>query len=206
MRIGLACLFLGGLLPAAALAQTNDPFVESATGLTFPAQVGRFQRTGSITFPDPRQGVAVRYEGPGRGEVFVYDLGLAEIPTGVDSEAVGNAFAQSEAGVEQLLAMPPASAGKKFAESTPVIQNEGRVAKLRVGLYSWTYSAPDGTKGPMATWVLVTGFKNKIVKVLYTAPSLDPMAAQGDLKELIVGLLEANPRERGKFFVEKKAP
>ena len=206
MRIGLACLFLGGMLSGTALAQSSDSFVENATGLTFPAKIGRFERTASATFPDARLGVGFRYEGPGRAEVFIYDMGAAEIPTGVDSEAVSTAFAQAEAAVEKLLGTAPASAGKKFAESTPVIENEGRVAKVRVGLYSWTYTAPDGTKGPMATWVLVTGFQNRIVKLLYTAPSLDPMAAQGDLKELIVGFLEANPKEREKFFVEKKAP
>ncbi len=202
--LALAFAFCG-LLSASARAETdNEPLVEKKTGLTFPVQLGKFRRTDWHVYPDPRMGIVIRYDGPGRAEAFVYDLGLGAIATGVDSEAVSDAFARAKADVERLLTAPPATAAKKFAESTPVVENEGRVAKVRVAVYSWTYTAPDGTGAPMATWVLITGFKNKFLKLLYTSPSLDPLAAQGDVKELVYDFLEANPKERENFLVEKK--
>jgi hypothetical protein len=210
MRIAFAGLVLGALLSGAALAEpaadSNEPIVEKKTGLIFPAQIGKFRRTGTAVYPDPRDGIGIRYDGPGRAEAFVYDMGYGEIPTGVDSEAVTKAFAQSRAAVERLLTQAPATNGKKFAESTPVVETEGRVAKVRVAVYSWTYTAPDGTAGPMATWVFVTAFKNQILKLLYTSPAMDPLAAQGDVKELIYAWLDANPKERQNFLVEKKKP
>jgi hypothetical protein len=205
-RLVLVGLVVSGLLHDAALAESKEPYVESTTGFVFPEQIGKFHRVAETEFPDKRQGVVIRYEGRGRAEAFVYDMGFAEIPTGVDSEPVKKAFAVSDAGMMRLLASKPASDGQKFLESAPVVEMEGRQAKLLVALYTWTLTGPDGQPGPMATWVLLTGVKNKIVKLIYTAPAPEPTSTQGELKELIVGFLEANAKERRSFFVEKKAP
>ncbi len=205
-RIPFAGLVVGCLLHGAALAQSDESYVESATGFVFPAQIAMFHRVAVTEFPDKRMGVVIRYEGRGRAEAFVYDLGFADIPTGIDSEAAKKAFAQSEAGIERLLTSKPASDGKKFLESTPVVETECRQAKLLAALYTWTFTGSDGRGGPMATFILVTGVKNKIMKLLYTAPAPEPASTQRDLKELVIGFLEANPKERGSFFVEKKAP
>jgi len=202
-RILFVGFVVGCLLHGAALAQSDEPYVESATGFVFPGQIAKFHRVAVTEFPDKRLGVVIRYEGRGRAEAFVYDLGFADIPTGIDSEAVKKAFAQSQAGIERLLTSKPASDGRKFVESSPVVETEGRQAKLLAALYTWTFSGSDGRGRPMATCILVTGVKNKIVKLLYTAPSPEPASTQRDLKELVVGFLEANPKERSSFLVEK---
>jgi len=205
-RIAFVGLLVGCLLHGAALAQSGEPYVETTTGFIFPAQIGKFHRVAVTELPDKQLGVAIRYEGQGRAEVFIYDLGFAGIPTGIYSAAVKKAFAESEAAFERLLNSKPASNGKKFLESTPVVRTDSREAKLVVALYIWTFTASDGRGGPMATYILVTGVKNKILKLLYTAQAPEPMSTQAELQELVAGFLDANPKQRDSFFIEKKAP
>ncbi|HUL56180.1 MAG TPA: hypothetical protein VLT60_04235 [Usitatibacter sp.] len=207
MRIAAAALTLAGLLGGAAFAQVaGDSYVEPSTGFSFPEQIGRFHRLSVKEYPDKRLGVKIGYEGPAHAEVFVFDMGSKDIPTGIDSDAVRKAFADSENALGRVLTRPPASDGRKFADSTPTIENEGRVARLKVAVYKWTFTLSDGKGGPMATYLLMTGVKGKILKLLFTAPAPDPMALQADLKELILGFMEANPKQRASFLVEKAAP
>ncbi len=205
-RIFLISALVGCLLHGTAFAQSDEPYMEGATGFVFPARIAKFHRAAVKEFPDKRLGVSIRYEGPGNAEVFVYDLGFPNIATGIASEAVKEAFANSEASIQRLLTSKRASDGKKFVESAPVVEMDGREAKLLAALYTWTLIGSDGRRDPMATCILVTGVKNKIVKLLYTAPAPEPGSTQRDLKELVLGFLEANPKERGSFLVEKKAP
>jgi len=206
MRMAVAALAAAGLVGAAALAQSaGDSYVEPATGLAFPEQIGRFHRSSVKEYPDNRLGVKIGYEGPAHAEVFVFDMGLKEIPTGIDSDAVRKAFAESEDAIARVLARPPASEGKKFAEATPTVENEGRVARLKVAVYKWSYTDSAGKGAPMATYVLMTAVKNRILKLLFTAPAPDPMALQADLKELVLGFMEANPKDRASFLVDKPA-
>ena len=206
MRTAVAAAAAAALVSVGALAGiAGDSYVEPATGLAFPEQIGRFHRVSVKELPDKRLGVRIGYDGPAHAEVFVYDMGFKEISTGIDSEAVKKAFAESENGLARVLTRPPASEGRKFADSTPTIENEGRVARLKVSVYRWTLTGPEGKGAPMATYLLMTGVKNRILKLLFTAPAPDPMALQADLKELILGFMEANPKERASFLVEKAA-
>jgi hypothetical protein len=191
--------------PPFALADANDagPFVDKATGLVFPPELGAYKRGPITSYPDPKLGVKVEYIGPGKADVFVYDMGLQEIPTGVDSQAVEEAFQQSLRGMTRLVSSPPASDGKKIIESTPEVKTDGKVAKLRLAVFTWQLATRDGPR-LMSTHVIVTGFKNHFVKLLYTHPGEWQKETQTDLKALIVAFLEANPGERGAFLLEAK--
>jgi hypothetical protein len=204
-RIHVGGIVVACLLHGAALAQSDEPYVEKSTGFVFPAQIAKFHRVMIKEFPDKRLGVLIRYEGRGRADAFVYDLGYGEISTGVDSEAVKDAFATSKMGMEQLFTRPPASNAKKVIDAAQDVGMEGgEHAKVLGAQYTWTFAGSDGRGGPMATWILVTGVKNKIVKLLYAASSPEPMSSQPDLKEFIYGFLEANPKERGAFILDEK--
>ncbi|HLX24765.1 MAG TPA: hypothetical protein VKR38_15565 [Usitatibacter sp.] len=204
-RRGAIGIVVACLMHGAALAQSAEPYVEKSTGFVFPAQIGKFHREEVVEYPDKRLGIKIRYEGRGRAEVFVYDFGFTEISTGIDSAAVKKAFADSKVGMERLLTHPPASNPAKALDASPVVNIEGgEHAKLLAALYTWTFTGSDGRSGPMASCILVTGAKNKIVKLLFTAPSPDATSSQADLKEFVLAFLEANPKERGAFILEEK--
>ena len=58
----------------------------------------------------------------------------------------------------------------------------------------------------MSTWLLMTGYKNKFLKLLFTHPGADPEKSQSELRDLIVGFLEANSGQTGNFFIDKNVP
>lgn len=63
-----------------------EAYREPDTNLVFPSAIGSYRRVGVQTFSDAKRGMRIRYEGPGRADVFVYSGGYAQIPTGIDSD------------------------------------------------------------------------------------------------------------------------
>lgn len=199
----LLCLQL--LLAGRCLAQdTPDRYQDEATGFVFPAQLGAYRLTSVTKYPDPRLGVRVRYEGFGRADAFIYDLGHAEIPTGTASRPFEAAFAESANHLARVLNTPPNRLGTKALEAAPVIQSDSGTARVRVIMYTFDLVLPDRPERPMSTWLLMTSVKNKFLKLLFSHPGHDPAPRpQEELQALIFGFLNANPDETRHFFVNE---
>jgi hypothetical protein len=58
----------------------------------------------------------------------------------------------------------------------------------------------------MLTWLLMTAYQNRLLKLIFTIPGDDPGASQPELRELILGFLDANRSATDAFFVPKTTP
>jgi hypothetical protein len=201
----LVCVSLLSLTVANAQAP-GDAYIHADTNLSFPTQIGAYRRVAVTKYPDPRLGVSIRYDGWGRGDIFVYDMGFTQITTGIDSPEFKRAFAESEAHIAKMSTSPPFKDGGRFLESQPVVESDGRVAKLRVVMYTSTLLGRDGSERKVSTWLLMTAYKNKLLKLLFTHQGIEPEKSQEELKALIGGFLQANDRETEHFFVKKSVP
>ncbi len=176
------------------------------TGLTFPSEIGHYRRASVIRFRDPRLGVRIRYEGPGRADVFVYNGGFSRIPTGIDGDEFRRAFAQSERNIATLTTAPPFKGGTKVLEAQPTIDVEGRVARLRVAAYASTQTQRDGSEVLMQVWLLMTGYRNNFLKLLFTIPGEGLGVSQPELRKLILGFVDANRGRTEAFLLPRKTP
>ncbi len=176
------------------------------TGLTFPSEIGHYRRVSVIRFRDPRLGVRIRYEGPGRADVFVYDCGFRKIPTGVDGDEFQRAFAQSDRNIATLTTVPPFKGGTKVLEARPTINVQGRVARLQVAAYASTEVQGDGSEILVQTWLLMTGYRDNFLKLLFTIPGEGLGVSQPELRMLILGFVDANRRQMEAFLLPRKTP
>jgi hypothetical protein len=61
-----------------------------------PSQLGELNYAGSEVYDDPRLGAKIRYEfGITKADLYLYDLGMAEIPADIDDPLVTEVYRQS---------------------------------------------------------------------------------------------------------------
>ena len=204
-------LCMAALLPALlsprALADPgiapDEDYVNPDTQLAFSAEIGEYTRVRVHRFPQPGMGVSVQYKGPGDAEAFIYNKGIARIPTGVDSDAVRKEFEDTAARISGLVAAAPFSNAKRVIDATPEFEQNGQIAKVRVVEFEYSLTYRDGTTQKLCTWLLLTAYRNQFLKLLFTHAAVDEQAAQNKLRSLIIGFLLANAERTPDFFVKK---
>jgi hypothetical protein len=180
-------------------------YVHPATNLSFPPQLGAFHRTLVRQYPDPRIGVQISYtlRDFAKADLFIYDLGLTKIPTGIESDEVKEAFSQAENELRQFASVPPYKNPQRSMVATPTIEHRGRKSKLLVTMYTLTAEREDGSNLTLASWIILTGYKNKFLKLRYTHPFAQYDQGLKELRDLVLGFVEANPNETQYFFIPK---
>ena len=181
-------------------------YTEPHTGLIFPQQIESYTQNAVTEYPDKKDGVAITYNGYGYAQFFVYDAGFEKISTGITSDAFKEAFQTSVLGLENVLSSGEYSNGEALMSSTPNIKMENKEANLAVVVFTSTFKPEAGDTVPVTSWILMTGYKNKFLKLLFTHKGDDFKKSQEEIKVIIGGLLSANPEGIGDFFVEQNAP
>ena len=161
----LAAVFL--LFAALASAQsTKGEYVERRTGIGFPAAIGSLRRWGVVSFAerDPGLGIAVRYTtNKGcRGDIFVYNLGLAEIPSDPDDQviaqqlqqALGDIRTQERTGTYQDVSVQRSEVAHLGGAGSP---------KVRHAVLSYVERGKREE-----SHLYVTGYKNHFIKIRFT--------------------------------------
>jgi hypothetical protein len=175
---------IGLLCWQTAASDTSKPFVEPATGITFPPALGKWKR-GQDRDYGPGWGVSIAYFAqPGvTATIYVYNLGLKDIPTGTTSQVVKDAFAETKSEIDEAMHDRGGSA-KKLSESEVSLGGEADSLKaLRV---RFTIVDKDGQEE--ASDAYLTGYKNQLLKIRLTYPKEHRAKHQAQIKSLLSDL------------------
>ena len=179
------------VLASHALAQASYQHPE--TKFVFPAVIGAFERTGVERYPDARLGVKVGYvaRGLGRADIYVFDLGIAGIPAGIDSEPVRRAFTSADSDVGEMARRGYYLDLKRMVPSDATLQLKDRTPRFRMAVYEYRIKRGESTE-PVVSWLLVTGARANFLKVRYTHPASRVEDGQRELEKLLVDFFAAN--------------
>jgi hypothetical protein len=195
-------------LSAVAYGQlAPDSYLNRDTGLVFPKLIGTYTRGSVHEYQDKRLGVAISYAGEAKTDVFIYDNGYSDIATGTDSERVRLEFLRVQQELMSEAGKAPFFGPQKILETAPAAKIEVRdkVAKVFAAMYFFSMKRRDGTELQFESWILLTGFKGKFLKLRFSLPKRDPKLSQAELRSFITKFLEANPNEQSNFLIEKAA-
>ena len=194
-------------LPMVVLAEGPvATYTNAQTRLRFPSELGNWVRTAVKVFPEKELGVQVGYarQGFAKADLYIYNGGMTNIPTGVDSKVVQEEFTKTEGHILRLAKMGQYKNVQKILDSTPEITADTGVAKLLVTMYRITI--PSYQAEPLFSWILLTGYKNHFLKLRYSHNADEIEKGQEELKMLIAEFLKANESETEHFFVPRKSP
>jgi hypothetical protein len=157
------------IVAATAAAMHRD----EKTGLFLPRQLGDLTFVGIREYNEPSLGYSVRYADDTdaiKADVYLYDLGLKLIPNGIGSREVKAQFEEAQAVVELM--------GKRGVYRDVVRAAHGRrVLATAIGpqqaweahlTYEQLASAQAKVAGAMNSHIIVTGFRNHILKIRFT--------------------------------------
>jgi len=187
--IGAVLVVLGALAVAAPLRAAD--YVEKQTGVAFPDTIGKFMREGVHELPDRRLGVAIRYyvRKLAKADIFVYDLGMAGIGTGVASPLVRSQFEQMQRDVFRIQDrgdyVGVTLLGETGANELPRV---GALSLLHAR-FSYAEKSAAGTVGPkLMSHAYITGFRGALFKLRITYPAALEDQGQKLTAEFLEGL------------------
>lgn len=172
---GIAVLL--ALAAAAQPARVPAPERNVETGLVFPASLGPARKVGSndyaATTGKPALGYSWNYETQALTTTFyVYNLGVAQIPSGAANGVVQQQFQQATGDIE---------AGARAGRYEQLKPSQGP-ANCTVGTMVFrciTFSAIRPTdKRPVFSRLFVTGYRNYFLKIRQDWPQDSPTAAR----------------------------
>lgn len=176
-RVGRSFFYLSVfslLFFLAASIAAAEPYKNPATGLVFPETMAGMAKSKVTVFDSPELGVGVGYNAPGASMmVFIYNLGMKEIPADVSSpvfkghldQAIGDIYQAEKMGAIQNVRRLPGS------DVTTMPGKPGR--KALIAAFTFRMQGKD-----MNSKLYLTQYKNNWVKLRY---SYD--AAMGDKGE-----------------------
>ncbi len=148
----------------AASITAAETYKNPATGLVFPDAMAGMSKSKVTVFDSPELGVGVAYNAPGASMmVFIYNLGMKEIPTDVSSpvfkehldRAIGDIYQAEKMGAIQNVKRLPGG------EVTTMPGKPGR--KALVALFTFRMQGRD-----MNSKLYLTQYKNNWVKLRYS--------------------------------------
>ena len=178
--LGVAVAGLAILLALAVAAQpaaVPAPERNGETGLAFPDMIGPARKVGSTDYSGtkgtPELGYAWSYETQAITTTFyVYNFGIASIPSGATGSSVLTQFQQAIADIEM-----GAKAGRY--EQLKPSQGPGNCTVGTVVFRCITFSAAlPRDKRPVFTRLFVTGYRNYFLKIRQDWPQDSPAAAR----------------------------
>ena len=182
---------------AAASART---FTDKATNLHFPDVIGEWQKTKVTQFPAKELGVEVDYKNQADAiaSFYIYTAGVSKIPTGAENSVVRAQFTETQREMISYIQNRFKNVSKVL-ESTPDVTHEGKRATLLATAYKFS-----GDRNWLS-WALLTGYRNRFLKLRYTQPFDSPEAdiprGQRELRNLIVGFLGKNEDNTEAFWM-----
>lgn len=177
---GVAVAVLATLLALAATAQparVPAPERNAETGLAFPDTIGPARKVGSVDYGQsngaPELGYAWNYETPAITTTFyIYNFGIAEIPSGARGSVVLTQFQQAIADIEI-----GARAGRYEQLKPSQGPGDCTVGMMVFRCITFTAVLP-GDMRPVFTRLFVTGYRNYVLKIRQDWPQNAPAAAR----------------------------
>ncbi len=179
-------IVIGLLFWQTAASDTSKPFVEPATGITFPLTLGQFKwKRGADRDYGPGWGVSIAYHYPGQmtATIYIYNLGLKEIPTGTKSQVVKDALADTKSEIDEFVKEQGSSARLLDEEHVSLGAAKDSLQALRVR-YMIVYQ--DGNERRSDAYL--TGYKNQLLKVRLSYPKDLPAEREAVIKSLLSDL------------------
>jgi len=178
--LAVAVVVLASLLALVATAQhTRAPAPErnAETGLAFPDMIGPARKVGSTDYAKsngtPELGYAWNYETPATTTTFyIYNFGIAEIPSGARDSVVLTQFQQAIADIEI-----GARTGRYEQLKPSTGPADCTVGAMVFRCITFTAVLPSD-KRPVFTRLFMTGYRNHILKVRQDWPQNSPPAAR----------------------------
>jgi hypothetical protein len=177
-------IVIGLLFWQTAASDTSKPFVEPATGVTFPPTLGKWKR-GQDRDYGPGWGVSIAYYSPGgvTATIYIYNLGLTEIPTGIASQVVKDAFAETKREIDEAMRERGGSAKQLAEGEAPLGAAPDALKMLRVG---FTIVFKDGYEKSSDAYL--TGYKNQLLKLRLSYPKEQRARHSAEIKSLLSDL------------------
>jgi hypothetical protein len=178
--LGVAVAGLAILLALALMAQparVPAPERNDETGLAFPDKIGPARKVGSADYGKtsgaPELGYAWNYETQAiTTTFFIYNFGIASIPSGATGSSVLTQFQQATADIE-------IGAGTGRYEQLKPSQGPGNCTVATMVFRCITFSAVLARdKRPVFTRLFVTGYRNYFLKIRQDWPQDSPAAAR----------------------------
>jgi hypothetical protein len=197
LRHAVICLIT---LATCAQAATHT---DSATKLHFPDSLGAWKRTSVHVFPEPGLGKSVSYQHPSDGVVtiYIYNKQQPKIPTGATNDIVQAEFATVLEEIEALYANQKYENLRRVLTAEPAITVGDKLATLLAAVYS--FSNPEWHPPQQMSFALLTGYRNRFLKLRYSFPGdpeKTPERGQAELKALISAFVDANKKNVAAFW------
>ena len=172
---GIAVLL--ALTAAAQPARAPAPELNAETGLVFPATIGPARKVGSVDYGQsngaPELGYAWNYETQAITTTFyIYNFGIAQIPSGARGSVVLTQFQQAIADIEI-----GAKAGRYEQLKPSQGPGDCTVGTMIFRCITFTAVLPSD-KRPVFTRLFVTGYRNHVLKIRQDWPQNAPAAAR----------------------------
>jgi hypothetical protein len=186
----LAVALCGAPILRAKTAEHTSPqaaYIEKTTGIVFPAAIGALAFEGTEDFGDERYGVGIKYSGEGiAGTIYIYNDGLASIPSGVDSPIHKAAVDTAVNGIKEVAGQGQYQDLAFGREEIAGLSGRPGSHRARHAALAYTF---DGTR--WYSHIFVLGYKNQIVKLRFSYVQESKAAGEEQLKILTKWLDEA---------------
>ena len=165
------------LTAAAQPARVPAPERNAETGLAFPATIGPARKVGSVDYAQsnaaPELGYAWNYETQAITTTFyIYNFGIAQIPSGARGSVVLTQFKQAIADIEI-----GAKAGRYEQLKPSQGPGDCTVGAMVFRCVTFTAVLPSDQR-PVFTRLFVTGYRNYVLKIRQDWPQDSPAAAR----------------------------
>jgi hypothetical protein len=191
------------LLAAASGIATAATYTDKATKLRFPDKLGPWEKRDVHHYDNPAHGTSIGYRHPltGVATFYIYHNGLKKIPNGGKSDVVRREFAGVLGEIEATYSGADYEHLKKVMEAEPEVRGNGKAATLLAAVYS--FSVRDQHPPQRLSYAMVTGFRNRFLKLRFTLPAdveKTPERGQEELKQLVTAFLLANKQHAAAFW------
>ena len=165
------------LTAAAQPARVPAPERNAETGLAFPATIGPARKVGSVDYAQsnaaPELGYAWNYETQAITTTFyIYNFGIAQIPSGARGSVVLTQFKQAIADIEI-----GAKAGRYEQLKPSQGPGDCTVGAMVFRCVTFTAVLPSDQR-PVFMRLFVTGYRNYVLKIRQDWPQDSPAAAR----------------------------
>lgn len=165
------------LTAAAQPARVAAPELNAETGLVFPTTIGPARKVGSVDYGQsnaaPELGYAWNYETQAITTTFyIYNFGIAQIPSGARGSVVLTQFQQAIADIEI-----GAKAGRYEQLKPSQGPGDCTIGVMVFRCITFTAVLPSD-KRPVFTRLFVTGYRNYVLKIRQDWPQNAPAAAR----------------------------
>lgn len=172
--------------------EVSEIYTNLETNIKFPPKLSGWTRSDIKLFPLKQAGVQIDYlrAGSAKTSIYIYNGGIADIPTGIDSEVIKSVFEVSQKEILNLVDSGKYNKVQKLQDSTQILTIDNNTVKALVSQYRIT--GTENLQQPIFSWIILTGYKGHFLKIRCTRNDIETIEkGQEELKSLIAELLKS---------------